>query len=75
MALPGPYSGVSTLAFVARVSALTLGFVYGGVKLSYLQRMYFDNSMVSMKWLSKFDLSFFCEFGLCGLYCGDCVQG
>ncbi|PKU61134.1 F-type H+-transporting ATPase subunit e [Dendrobium catenatum] len=37
MALPGPYSGVSTLAFVARVSALTLGFVYGGVKLSYLQ--------------------------------------
>ncbi|CAL9133948.1 unnamed protein product [Musa acuminata var. zebrina] len=38
MALPGPYSGVSTLAFVARASAVTFGVVYGSVKLSYLQR-------------------------------------
>ncbi|CAL9069719.1 unnamed protein product [Musa banksii] len=38
MALPGPYSGVSTLAFVARASAVTFGLVYGSVKLSYLQR-------------------------------------
>ncbi|RRT35871.1 hypothetical protein BHE74_00035004 [Ensete ventricosum] len=37
MALPGPYSGVSTLAFVARASAVTFGLVYGSVKLSYLQ--------------------------------------
>ncbi|KAH0456390.1 hypothetical protein IEQ34_014297 [Dendrobium chrysotoxum] len=37
MALPGPYSGVSTLAFVARASAFTFGVVYGSVKLSYLQ--------------------------------------
>ncbi|PKA47708.1 F-type H+-transporting ATPase subunit e [Apostasia shenzhenica] len=37
MAVPGPYSGVSTLAFVARASAFTFGLVYGSVKLSYLQ--------------------------------------
>ncbi|KAG0501333.1 hypothetical protein HPP92_001405 [Vanilla planifolia] len=37
MALPGPYSGVSTLAFVARASALSAGLVYGSIKLSYLQ--------------------------------------
>ncbi|URD79987.1 Pollen-specific leucine-rich repeat extensin-like protein [Musa troglodytarum] len=37
MALPGPYSGVSTLAFVARASAVTFGLVYGSVKLSCLQ--------------------------------------
>ncbi|KAJ0968722.1 hypothetical protein J5N97_021599 [Dioscorea zingiberensis] len=36
MALPGPYSGVSTLAFVARASAFTFGVVYGSMKLSYL---------------------------------------
>ncbi|URD89470.1 ATP synthase E chain [Musa troglodytarum] len=37
MAMPGPYSGVSTLAFVARASAFAFGVVYGSVKLSYLQ--------------------------------------
>ncbi|CAL9766958.1 unnamed protein product, partial [Musa acuminata subsp. burmannicoides] len=37
MAIPGPYSGVSTLAFVARASAFAFGVVYGSVKLSYLQ--------------------------------------
>ncbi|KAG6534286.1 hypothetical protein ZIOFF_008172 [Zingiber officinale] len=37
MAVPGPYSGVSTLAFVARASALTFGVVYGSFKLSYLK--------------------------------------
>jgi len=37
MAPPGPYSGTSTLALVARVSALTLGLVYGSTKLSYLK--------------------------------------
>ncbi|KAJ6985659.1 hypothetical protein NC653_023569 [Populus alba x Populus x berolinensis] len=34
---PGPYSGTSTLALVARVSAFSLGLVYGSVKLKYLQ--------------------------------------
>ncbi|OAY67940.1 hypothetical protein ACMD2_16528 [Ananas comosus] len=37
MAIPGPYSGVSTLAFVARTSAFAFGVVYGSVKLSYLK--------------------------------------
>lgn len=37
MAGPGPYSGTSTLALVARVSAFTLGVVYGSMKLSYLK--------------------------------------
>ncbi|URE29604.1 ATP synthase E chain [Musa troglodytarum] len=37
MAIPGPYSGVSTLAFVARASAFTFGAVYGTIKLSYLR--------------------------------------
>ncbi|CAD5164215.1 unnamed protein product [Musa acuminata subsp. malaccensis] len=37
MAIPGPYSGVSTLAFVARASAFTFGTVYGSIKLSYLR--------------------------------------
>ncbi|KAJ6346120.1 hypothetical protein OIU78_008698 [Salix suchowensis] len=34
---PGPYSGTSTLALVARVSAFSFGLVYGSVKLKYLQ--------------------------------------
>uniref|UniRef100_A0A0D3FS06 ATP synthase subunit e, mitochondrial n=1 Tax=Oryza barthii TaxID=65489 RepID=A0A0D3FS06_9ORYZ len=34
---PGPYSGVSTLALVARASALGVGVVYGAVKLSILK--------------------------------------
>ncbi|EXB61810.1 hypothetical protein L484_012243 [Morus notabilis] len=34
---PGPYSGTSTLALVARVSAFSLGLVYGNLKLKYLQ--------------------------------------
>ncbi|CAD5194994.1 unnamed protein product [Musa acuminata subsp. malaccensis] len=37
MAIPGPYSGVSTLAFVARTSAFAFGLVYGSIKLSYLR--------------------------------------
>ncbi|KAK2660690.1 hypothetical protein Ddye_007223 [Dipteronia dyeriana] len=31
--LPGPYSGTSTLALVARASAFTFGLVYGNIKL------------------------------------------
>ncbi|KAL3539039.1 hypothetical protein ACH5RR_002405 [Cinchona calisaya] len=34
---PGPYSGTSTLALVARVSAFTFGVVYGNMKLKYLR--------------------------------------
>lgn len=35
--LPQFYSGTSTLALVARVSAFTAGMVYGNVKLKYLR--------------------------------------
>uniref|UniRef100_A0A453A7K8 ATP synthase subunit e, mitochondrial n=1 Tax=Aegilops tauschii subsp. strangulata TaxID=200361 RepID=A0A453A7K8_AEGTS len=35
---PGPYSGKSTLALVARVSAVGIGVVYGSVKLGILKR-------------------------------------
>ncbi|KAL8143766.1 hypothetical protein V2J09_016798 [Rumex salicifolius] len=34
---PGPYSGVSQLALVARASAFTFGVVYGNMKLKYLK--------------------------------------
>nr|GMD04987.1 ATP synthase E chain [Ipomoea batatas] len=34
---PGPYSGTSTLALVARASAFTFGLVYGNIKLKYLR--------------------------------------
>ncbi|KAG4165582.1 hypothetical protein ERO13_A13G086700v2 [Gossypium hirsutum] len=34
---PGPYSGTSTLALVARASALSFGLVYGSIKLKYLK--------------------------------------
>jgi translation initiation factor 2B subunit (eIF-2B alpha/beta/delta family) len=34
---PGPYSGISTLALVARASAFGVGVVYGTVKLSILK--------------------------------------
>ncbi|XP_004291391.1 PREDICTED: uncharacterized protein LOC101290722 isoform 1 [Fragaria vesca subsp. vesca] len=34
---PGLYSGTSTLALVARVSAVTLGVVYGSVKHKILK--------------------------------------
>ncbi|KAL0412419.1 UNVERIFIED_CONTAM: hypothetical protein Sradi_1443600 [Sesamum radiatum] len=34
---PGPYSGKSTLALVARVSAFTFGLAYGSVKLKILK--------------------------------------
>ncbi|XP_039006465.1 uncharacterized protein LOC120134052 [Hibiscus syriacus] len=34
---PGPYSGSSTLALVARVSAFSFGLVYGSFKLKYLK--------------------------------------
>uniref|UniRef100_A0A6N2L017 Uncharacterized protein n=1 Tax=Salix viminalis TaxID=40686 RepID=A0A6N2L017_SALVM len=36
-AAPRPYSGTSTLALVAHVSAFSLGLVYGSAKLKYLQ--------------------------------------
>ncbi|XP_051132602.1 uncharacterized protein LOC127252465 [Andrographis paniculata] len=34
---PGPYSGKSSLALVARASAFTFGIVYGSVKLKILK--------------------------------------
>ncbi|KAK6136668.1 hypothetical protein DH2020_029575 [Rehmannia glutinosa] len=34
---PGPYSGTSALALVARVSAFSFGIVYGSVKLKILK--------------------------------------
>ncbi|KAG5013743.1 hypothetical protein AAZX31_09G203100 [Glycine max] len=34
---PGPYSGTSTLALVARASAFSFGLVYGTIKLKYLK--------------------------------------
>ncbi|XP_022896748.1 uncharacterized protein LOC111410567 [Olea europaea var. sylvestris] len=34
---PGPYSGTSTLALVARVSAFSLGLIYGNMKLKILR--------------------------------------
>ncbi|XP_044321343.1 uncharacterized protein [Triticum aestivum] len=34
---PGPYSGKSTLALVARVSAVGVGLVYASVKLGILK--------------------------------------
>ncbi|KAJ1375296.1 hypothetical protein SESBI_51174 [Sesbania bispinosa] len=37
---PGPYSGTSTLALVARVSAFSFGLVYGSIKLKYLKVFY-----------------------------------
>ncbi|CAL1385670.1 unnamed protein product [Linum trigynum] len=40
MAPPGPYSGGSSLALVARVSAFSVGLVYGSLKLKYL-KVYF----------------------------------
>ncbi|KAL3603361.1 hypothetical protein D5086_004220 [Populus alba] len=39
---PGPYSGASTLALVARASAFSFGLVYGSVKLKILKLIYFD---------------------------------
>ncbi|TVT96702.1 hypothetical protein EJB05_58101 [Eragrostis curvula] len=36
---PGPYSGVSTLALVARASAFGVGVVYGTIKLSILKEL------------------------------------
>ncbi|KAE8651340.1 hypothetical protein Csa_002027 [Cucumis sativus] len=34
---PGPYSGTSTLALVARASAFSFGLVYGSIKLKVLK--------------------------------------
>ncbi|TXG64680.1 hypothetical protein EZV62_011674 [Acer yangbiense] len=34
---PGPYSGTSTLALVARASAFSFGLVWGNMKLKYLK--------------------------------------
>ncbi|XP_006383738.1 uncharacterized protein LOC18099685 isoform X1 [Populus trichocarpa] len=34
---PGPYSGASALALVARASAFSFGLVYGSVKLKILK--------------------------------------
>ncbi|XP_044475947.1 uncharacterized protein LOC123203584 isoform X1 [Mangifera indica] len=36
---PGPYSGTSTLALVARASAFTFGVVYGNMKLKVLKNV------------------------------------
>ncbi|XP_060973493.1 uncharacterized protein LOC115695925 isoform X1 [Cannabis sativa] len=38
---PGPYSGTSTLALVARASAFSIGLVYGSLKLKYLQVLHY----------------------------------
>ncbi|XP_027183434.1 uncharacterized protein LOC113783650 isoform X1 [Coffea eugenioides] len=40
---PGPYSGTSTLALVARASAFTFGVVYGNLKLKYLKARILQN--------------------------------
>ncbi|KAF9683118.1 hypothetical protein SADUNF_Sadunf05G0178900 [Salix dunnii] len=46
---PGPYSGASTLALVARASAFSFGLVYGSVKLKILKLYgYAVSSMVVM---------------------------
>ncbi|KAK4783588.1 hypothetical protein SAY86_007962 [Trapa natans] len=37
---PGPYSGTSTLALVARVSAFSFGLVYGNTKLKFLKGVF-----------------------------------
>ncbi|CAM6014699.1 unnamed protein product, partial [Sphagnum balticum] len=37
VAAAGPYSGSSTLALVARISAVSIGVVYGSMKLAYLK--------------------------------------
>ncbi|KAH8937513.1 hypothetical protein BDL97_16G033200 [Sphagnum fallax] len=37
VAAAGPYSGSSTLALVARISAVSIGLVYGSMKLAYLK--------------------------------------
>ncbi|KAK4284797.1 hypothetical protein QN277_001579 [Acacia crassicarpa] len=34
---PGPYSGTSTLALVARASAFSFGLVYGSIKFKILK--------------------------------------
>ncbi|KAF9686746.1 hypothetical protein SADUNF_Sadunf02G0021400 [Salix dunnii] len=39
---PGPYSGASTLALVARASAFSFGLVYGSVKLNILKLLPMD---------------------------------
>ncbi|XVE67078.1 hypothetical protein DITRI_Ditri08aG0131100 [Diplodiscus trichospermus] len=51
---PGPYSGTSTLALVARASAFSFGLVYGSIKLKYLKVFPFI-SIIS-------DFSFFFNF-------------
>jgi len=33
----GPYSGTSTLALVARITAVSVGVIYGSMKLAYLK--------------------------------------
>ncbi|CAK9866302.1 unnamed protein product [Sphagnum jensenii] len=38
VAAAGPYSGSSTLALVARISAVSIGLVYGSMKLAYLKQ-------------------------------------
>ncbi|CAK9208068.1 unnamed protein product [Sphagnum jensenii] len=38
VAAAGPYSGSSTLALVARISAVSIGLVYGSMKLAYLKK-------------------------------------
>ncbi|KAK6939369.1 hypothetical protein RJ641_028900 [Dillenia turbinata] len=54
MALPpGPYSGTSTLALVARVSALSFGLAYGSIKLKYLKVSTDDMKLLTSMALPK----------------------
>ncbi|KAK4405328.1 hypothetical protein Sango_0539300 [Sesamum angolense] len=45
---PGPYSGKSTLALVARVSAFTFGLAYGSLKLKILKFKMLDT--IAKEW-------------------------
>ncbi|KAG5250362.1 ATP synthase chain [Salix suchowensis] len=63
---PGPYSGASTLALVARASAFSFGLVYGSVKLKILKILLhvscecFDsNSILVDTWMQPFVVTFY----------------
>ncbi|KAF8641590.1 hypothetical protein HU200_067781 [Digitaria exilis] len=50
---PGPYSGVSTLALVARASAFGVGVVYGSIKLSILKVTLGYGFLQSGRWVDS----------------------
>ncbi|KAF8647285.1 hypothetical protein HU200_065436 [Digitaria exilis] len=50
---PGPYSGVSTLALVARASAFGVGVVYGSIKLSILKVTLGCEFLQSGRWVDS----------------------